>query len=76
MGLTKKMYEEIEQLRMQAESGEINELQAYIELKEFEEFVSESKKAITKSALRLVELEQDNKTVKFGYTIAKQQKTT
>lgn len=76
MGLSKKLYEEIEQFEQDALNGEMNELQAYIELKQFEEFISEKKKSVSKAAMRLVELEKDYKTEQFGLIFAKQQKTT
>ena len=76
MGFSKRLYEEIEQFEQQALNGEINELQAYIELKQFEELIAEKKKNISKCAMRLVELEKDYKTEQFGFVIQRQQKTT
>jgi hypothetical protein len=76
MGFSKRLYEEIEQFEQDALNGEINELQAYIELKQFEELIAEKKKNISKAAMRLVELEKDYKAEQSGYIVAKMQKTT
>ena len=76
MGLSKRLYEEIEQFEQDALNGEMNELQAYIELKQFEEFIAEKKKSVSKAAIRIVDLEKDSKTEQFGFIFAKQQKTT
>lgn len=75
MSLSKQLYEEIEQLEARALSGEINEIQALIELKEYESFISQKKDSITKSAMRLVELE-NGETTQFGYTVSMLQKST
>jgi hypothetical protein len=76
MGFSKRLYEEIEQMTQYAINGEINELQAYIDIKELEDYVKFRKELVSKSAIRLVELEKDSKTEQFGYSIACQQKTT
>jgi len=75
MGLSKRLYEEIEQFEQQALNGEINEVGAYFELKQLEDLIKEKKENVSNSAMRLVRLEKDYKLEKDGYIFQIQQKT-
>jgi len=76
MGLSKQLYEEIERFEEMSLNGEINEVDAFWELKQLEELIELKSKNISKGAMRLVRLEKDAKLEKNGYIFQVQQKTT
>jgi hypothetical protein len=75
MGLSKRLFEEIEQFAELAHEGEANEIETYIHLKELGEFVEAKMDYIKESLIRKVSNE-NGKLIMLDYEVAVSQKTT
>jgi len=76
MGATKRLFEEIRQIQIDAEEGNMDSLHAYIELDKLEKVIKDSKDKVKESAIKKAEQYGEKTFEDFGAKIEMSGKTT